>query len=50
VLDGPLYMFPRAGGILLGGTFERGNWDVAPEPDVEQRILDGHRRFFERMR
>jgi len=50
LLDGPLYMFPRADGILLGGTFERGNWNVAPEPEVEQRILDGHRRFFERMR
>ena len=39
LLDGPLYMFPRADGILLGGTFERGNWDVAPEPESSSASL-----------
>jgi glycine/D-amino acid oxidase-like deaminating enzyme len=48
--DGPLYMFPRADGILLGGTFERGNWSVNPDPDTEKRIVEAHRRFFEGMR
>jgi D-amino-acid oxidase len=48
--DGPLYMFPRSDGILLGGTFERGNWSLEPDRDVETRILEGHRRFFEAMR
>jgi D-amino-acid oxidase len=50
LLDGPLYMFPRHDGILLGGTFERGNWSLEPDLDIEKRILDGHRRFFEGMR
>jgi D-amino-acid oxidase len=50
LLDGPLYMFPRHDGILLGGTFDRGNWSLEPDLEVEKRILDGHRRFFEGMR
>jgi D-amino-acid oxidase len=41
---------PRSDGILLGGTFERGNWSVEPDPETEKRILEGHRRFFEAMR
>ncbi|MGH9331961.1 MAG: FAD-dependent oxidoreductase [Vicinamibacterales bacterium] len=49
LLDGPLYMFPRSDGILLGGTFERGNWSLEPDPEAEKRILEGHRRFFEAM-
>ncbi len=48
--DGPLYMFPRSDGILLGGTFERGNWSLEPDPEIEKRIVEGHRRFFEGMR
>jgi D-amino-acid oxidase len=48
--DGPLYMFPRSDGILLGGTFERGNWSPEPDPEIEKRIVEGHRRFFEAMR
>jgi glycine/D-amino acid oxidase-like deaminating enzyme len=48
--DGPLYMFPRGDGILLGGTFERGIWSLEPDPEIEKRILEGHRRFFEGMR
>ena len=45
-----LYMFPRSDGILLGGTFERGNWTLDPDPAALERILDGHRRFFTAMR
>jgi D-amino-acid oxidase len=45
-----LYMFPRSDGILLGGTFERGNWTLDPDPAAMTRILDGHRRFFAAMR
>jgi glycine/D-amino acid oxidase-like deaminating enzyme len=41
-----LYMFPRSDGILLGGTFERGNWSLDPDPAAMARILDGHQRFF----
>jgi D-amino-acid oxidase len=40
------YMFPRADGILLGGTFERDVWDAAPQPDAIARIVESHRRFF----
>lgn len=50
LLDGPLYMFPRSDGILLGGTFERGNWSLEPDPATEKRVLEGHRRFFDAMR
>ncbi len=40
------YMFPRADGILLGGTFERNVWDTTPEPAAIAGILQSHRRFF----
>jgi D-amino-acid oxidase len=40
------YMFPRADGILLGGTFERGVWDTTPDPADIARILASHKRFF----
>jgi glycine/D-amino acid oxidase-like deaminating enzyme len=45
-----LYMFPRSDGILLGGTFERGNWTLEPDPEAERRVIEGHRQFFEAMR
>ena len=44
-----LYMFPRSDGILLGGTFERNQWDVQPDPEVTERLLSGHRAFFNAM-
>jgi D-amino-acid oxidase len=40
------YMFPRADGILLGGTFERGEWDATPQPADIARIVNSHRRLF----
>jgi glycine/D-amino acid oxidase-like deaminating enzyme len=40
------YMFPRGDGILLGGTFERGEWDATPQPDDVARIIGSHRRLF----
>ncbi len=45
-LSGSLYMFPRADGIVLGGTFERGQWDATPQPDAIARILDRHAAVF----
>ena len=33
------YMFPRPDGILLGGTFERGEWSATTEPADIARIL-----------
>jgi glycine/D-amino acid oxidase-like deaminating enzyme len=40
------YMFPRADGILLGGTFEQGVWDATPQPDAIARIVDSHKALF----
>lgn len=42
-----LYMFPRADGILLGGTRERGVETLEPNPTATRRIFDGHRRIFD---
>ena len=44
------YMFPRADGILLGGTFERDVWDTTPDPAAIADIISSHRRFFEELR
>ena len=40
------YMFPRADGILLGGTFERDVWEAVPQPEDIARIVESHRRLF----
>jgi glycine/D-amino acid oxidase-like deaminating enzyme len=40
------YMFPRADGILLGGTFEYDQWDPTPQPADIARIIAAHQRFF----
>lgn len=40
------YMFPRPDGILLGGTFERGEWSTIPEPAAIARIIESHRQLF----
>ncbi|NKB32465.1 MAG: FAD-dependent oxidoreductase [Pseudomonadales bacterium] len=47
--NGGLYMFPRSDGILLGGTYERNQWDPTPDPEATRRIIDGHRAFFNAM-
>lgn len=43
---GALYMFPRRDGILLGGTTERGIWDLGVNEEAKARLLEGHRGFF----
>jgi D-amino-acid oxidase len=40
------YMFPRPDGIVLGGTFERGQWSTEPEPARIARILKSHSGLF----
>jgi D-amino-acid oxidase len=40
------YMFPRADGIVLGGTFERGVSETTPEPEAIARIIAQHRQLF----
>ena len=40
------YMFPRKDGVLLGGTFERGEWNATPQAEDIARIVQSHQRFF----
>ena len=47
---GDLYMMPRQDGIVLGGTHERGEWSLEPNPDASARILRGHQELFASMR
>ena len=44
-----LYMFPRRDGIILGGSHERGVWDMTPDPEEEARVLAGHADIFKGM-
>ena len=47
-LTSQLYMFPRSDGIVLGGTFERGNWSTEVDLATQERILAGHEAIFAR--
>ena len=44
---GVTYMFPRRGEILLGGSFQRGDWSRHPEAEVTERIIADNRAVFE---
>jgi glycine/D-amino acid oxidase-like deaminating enzyme len=44
------YMFPRADGILLGGTFELDEFDPTPQPADIARIIELQKRFFDGFR
>jgi glycine/D-amino acid oxidase-like deaminating enzyme len=46
VLAGDLYMFPRADGIVLGGTHVREDWSLEPDLTAKTRILTGHAKLF----
>ncbi len=48
--DERLIMIPRSDGVLLGGTFQPGDWSVLPDVSEEKRIVDGHARLFGRMK
>jgi len=37
------YMFPRPDGILLGGTYERNQWDAVTTPDAIAGIIAAHK-------
>ncbi len=47
---GVLYMFPRRGNIVLGGTHQRSNNNIAPNPEEMERQLRGHGRLMENLR
>jgi len=36
------YMFPRRDGIILGGTFDHGDWSLTPNPEQATGILEAH--------
>ncbi len=49
-LSGGSYMFPRSDGIVLGGSHERGEWEIETTPAVIERILAGNAAVFDPMR
>lgn len=42
-----LYMVPRTDGIILGGSWQKDEWSLTPDPVQSTRILEGHARFFD---
>lgn len=50
LISGPFYMFPRTDGVILGGTFNRNQWDLTPEDSVKRWVIEGQRAVFEQMR
>ncbi len=46
LMEDELYMFPRTDGILLGGTFEKGEWSLSVNETAKARVLQGHAKFF----
>ena len=47
---GPTYMFPRKDGILLGGSIQKGETNLEPDPAITARILEENRAVFDAMR
>jgi D-amino-acid oxidase len=45
-----IYMFPRHDGILLGGSHDRGVFDLTPDPATTERILRENGELFGKMR
>jgi glycine/D-amino acid oxidase-like deaminating enzyme len=39
ILADRAYVFPRSDAIVCGGTFDRGDWSLDPDPETTQRIL-----------
>ena len=39
---GTLYSFPRKTGILLGGSGDKGDWDMTPRQSEVERMVEGH--------
>lgn len=44
------YMFGRRDGIVLGGTFDRGEYSLTPDPAAIAGIMRGHHSIFDSMR
>ena len=39
-------MMPRADGIVLGGTSERGEWSLEPNEAARRRVVEGHMALY----
>jgi len=50
LMEDDLYMFPRTDGVLLGGTFEKGEWSLSVNLTAKARVLQGHAKFFSSFR
>lgn len=48
MVGGGLYMIPRADGVALGGTHERGDWSLEPSRNEAHRVMEGHLDFWAR--
>jgi glycine/D-amino acid oxidase-like deaminating enzyme len=46
VIQEHYYMFPHRDGILLGGTFERGESSLSPNREAEKEVIASHQRIF----
>ncbi len=47
---GFIHMAPRSDGIALGGTAERGVWNLEPNDEARRRIVESHIELFQAMR
>jgi len=45
-----LYMFSRRNGILLGGTYDEGNWSLTPDLKTVQEKVKKHAELFASVR
>ena len=43
-------MFPRHDGIILGGTFDHGDWSLTPNPEQASGILEIHAEIMKGLR
>ena len=43
--DGVIYILPRASGVALGGSMEKGNFSTSVEPASEKRIIRGCKKL-----
>jgi glycine/D-amino acid oxidase-like deaminating enzyme len=44
------YMFPRRDGIILGGTFDHGDWSLTPNPEQANWMLETHMSIMKGMK
>ncbi len=44
------YMFPRRDGIVLGGSWDHGDWSLEPDAELTTEILNGHMEVMKGLR